>query len=421
MNKLLNKTLVYYIVSAFVLLLLSAPSYYWFSRKLYIDDVDEAIQLRKDDFIKDALNTLTTSDVPTWNRFNRDIRILSDTVSKVRESIIQQEFYDSGAKELEPYRVLYSDVEIEGAPYTLMIRLNLVEWEDLVETTGILYLIILMVLLVGFVLVSKIISSIIWKPFYRTLDLMESFDIASQEPFYFSESRVVEFQQLNKALEKLTRQNLRAFQSQKEFTENAAHELQTPLAVFQSKLDLLLQSPDLTENQAEIVQQLYDAVARLSRLNKNLLLLAKMENQQFADKEDLNLNAMLEEVLPYFSEQAEEKNIQVEAELDETIQVHSNRSLAEVLINNLLLNAIRHNVQDGSISISTKQNHLQITNTGKASALDADGLFKRFGNPSQHANSSGLGLAIIKMIADLNQWEIDYSFSNNLHHFVVKF
>lgn len=421
MSKLLNKTLAYYVISAIVLLALSAPLFYWLAQKLYLDDVDEAIVLRKDEFNTHTLKTLQSSEIQTWNRFNRDIRILPDTVKQAHEKIILQNFYDSLSREWEPYRILYTNVQIAGSPHTLMIRLNLVESEDLIETTGLLYLIILTVSMIGFVIVSRVISTKMWQPFYNTLAIVSNFDIEQHEQPRFPRTTILEFRQLNEALEKLIEQNLRAFQTQKEFTENASHELQTPLAVFQSKLDTLLQNPDLTAQQAGTVQQLYEAVARLSRINKNLLLLAKMGNNQYADRENISITGTIREVLPYFDEQAAEKQLQLKSDLAQEITISANKGLAEILVNNLLLNAIRHNVKGGNITIQTTSNQLIICNTGTDMPLQTAGLFQRFGKTTENPANSGLGLAIVKKIADLNKWSVSYTFSDGRHCFTVQF
>lgn len=421
MKKLLNRTLLYYALSAFFLLLISAPVYYWFSEKLYIEDVDEAILLRKEEFFKNSLQTLKQSDIPTWNRFNRDTYIIPDTVTQVKGTIIQQTFYDTLDNEWEPYRVLYSNIKIENNNYILMKRLNLVESEDLVRTTGMLYFIILIVLLSGFIIVSKVVSSRLWKPFYQSLSLIEQFNIEKLSVPEFTDTRTKEFQQLNKALQNLIGQNIKAFQAQKEFTENAAHELQTPLAVFQSKLDLLLQDNSLTQQQATIIQQLYEAVSKLSRLNKNLLLLAKIENNQFTEKEPISIASLVKEVLPYFSEQAEEKQLHIQSDLQQEIKINAITGLTEILINNLLLNAISHNVDNGTIHIQIHDNTLSVSNTGSQESLQPGKLFSRFSKGSANPQSNGLGLAIVKKIADINNWKVEYSFQDGSHTFSVKF
>lgn len=421
MNRLLNKTMLYYAFFAVILLLLSGPLFYSLSEKLYLDDVDEAILLRKKEFYSGHLHALKAAEIPTWNKFNRDIHILPDTVNNVKEKIFQQVFYDSLANEWEPYRILYSNVSIEGKPYTLMIRLNLVESQDLIETTALLYLIILGVLLAGFLVISKLVSNRLWQPFHDTLSQIAHFNIDANEMPAFPKTSTKEFLQLNAALERLIRHNLVAYQTQKEFTQNAAHELQTPLAIFQSKLDLLLQNSSLTQQQADILQSLYEAASRLSRITKNLLLLAKIENSQFSETTQFELKELLHHLLPCFGEQAESKQLIITQDIANSLPVRANRGLVEIMISNLLLNAIRHNVHQGKVSIYISPRQFTVVNTAPGDALDAAALFKRFGKIAVHPHGSGLGLAIVKQICERYGWKVNYDFKDHLHVFSIDF
>ncbi len=149
MNRLLNRTLINYTFFATLILILSSPFFYWMMDKLYLDDVDEAILLRKKEFLINNRASLKTDDVSIWNRFNRDTRLLPDTITtKPKDHIIQETFYDAMTPEWEPYRVLYTNVSIEQKPYVLMIRLNLVESEDLIKTLTWLYFGVLFTLLI---------------------------------------------------------------------------------------------------------------------------------------------------------------------------------------------------------------------------------------------------------------------------------
>ena len=421
MKKLLNKTLLYYALFAVILLLCSAPLFYSLSEKLYLDDVDEAIQLRKEEFFRNNAAVLRINEIAEWNKFSRDVRILPDTVTHRKGVIFQQFYYDTLTPEWEPYRVLYSDVRIENQPYTLMIRLNLVESQDLVETIAFLYLIIMVALFAGFIIISKIVSKRLWKPFYESLSQIQQFNIDKNEMPAFANVNTKEFQELNNALEKLMQQNLKAYQSQKEFTQNAAHELQTPLAVFQSKLDLLIQNTSITEEQAEILQSLYKSSSRLSRINKNLLLLAKIENNQFAETERVNINDILREVLPYFKEQGISKGLTIHKNIDSEIVITGNKALVEIMINNLLLNAISHNIVKGKVGVHITDRVLTVTNTGDDNALNEQILFKRFGRGDLNNQGTGLGLAIVKEICDRYGWEVIYIFKNKEHNFSVNF
>jgi signal transduction histidine kinase len=422
MNRLLNKTLLYYTFFATIILLLSAPFFYWMMEKLYTDDVDEAIVLRKKEFETNNQQTLHITDIAVWNKFNRDIRILPDTVaSKPKDSIIQQTFYDALVPEWEPYRVLYTNVKIGGQPFVLMIQLNLVESEDLIKTIIWIYLGILFALLLVIFFITRFISNRLWKPFYDTLKKIDQFNIEQHTSPEFSVTNVKEFEQLNAGLEKLIQGNLQSYASQKSFTQNAAHELQTPLAIFQSKLDLLLQDTSLTQPQATIVQSLYEATSRLTRINKNLLLLAKIENNQFAEITTFTINELINDVTPYFTEQADSKRLAIEKNTEAIVGINANRGLAEIMINNLFLNAVRHNIEYGKILVSLKDNRFTIANSGTTQPLDETILFKRFGKGSADVRSSGLGLAIVKEICDRYGWQVSYKFEDGLHYFSVSF
>ncbi|HWZ23327.1 MAG TPA: HAMP domain-containing sensor histidine kinase, partial [Cytophagaceae bacterium] len=307
-------------------------------------------------------------------------------------------------------------------PYTLMIRQNLVESEDLIKILTWLYLVVLFVLFLVLFILTRTVSKQLWKPFYDTLEKIERFAIEHHTLPDFTRSSIKEFEQLNQGLTKLIQENLNAYKSQKEFTENASHELQTPLAVFQSKLDLLVQQPNLPEAQIKIIHALYDAAARLIRVNKNLLLLSKIEHKQYAEKETIDITTVVNEVVPYFSEQAASKKIKIQTDfLKKPVLVNANKGLLEIMINNLILNAIRHNNEDGFITIVISNNLLRISNSGANKSLKTETLFKRFSKTSENAYSSGLGLAIIKQICQLYQWKENYSFKDSVHSFSIEF
>lgn len=231
---------------------------------------------------------------------------------------------------------------------------------------------------------------------------------------------VEEFNGLNKSLDRLIEKNTDIYNNQREFVENAAHELQTPLALFQTKIDTLFQL-DVTKEQSEVLSSLNKDVSRLNRLNKNLLLLSKIENENYFDKQSIVINEYLKKHLAFFTEQAKAKNLNIVIEYTEKLEIEGNPSLTEVLINNLFLNAIRHNIKNGKISIIITGESITFSNTGQETPLVADKLFNRFSKGNSSSQGNGLGMAIIKKIIEINHWVIDYAFENNLHHFTVKF
>ena len=422
MNQLLNRTLLYYAFLATALLLLSAPIFYSQMQRLYIDDVDEAINLRREEFERYHLPRLQRKDVATWNKFNRDIWIVPDTVTQLVGQIREAVFLDTLHQEWEPYRVLYDRITIDQQPFILRIRINLVESEDLIKALAKLYIGLLVVLSGVLFVLTRLISKKLWRPFYDTLHQIKKFNIEQQSVPAFSDTSINEFKQLNTGLISLINANLISYQRQKEFTENAAHELQTPLAVFQSKLDLLLQLPSLSEEQAAIIASLYETASRLSRINKNLLLLTKLGSRQFHERQAAEVGLIITEVLPYFAEQAQQKGLHIQTHLpDQPVWVQAHKGLLEIMIHNLFLNAIRHNIPSGQINMHLVEKQLTITNTGEAIPLEEELLFKRFAKTSGHVQSSGLGLAIVHQICQLHGWQVTYRFLHQQHQFTVNF
>lgn len=419
-KKLLHKTSRVYLLFSAVLLIVSAPLFYYITERLYIEETDETLILHKNEFVKYSLPTLKTAEIQNWNKYNRNIKI-EPFKNSGKDTIFYNSYYDALDAEIEPYRELNASILIDGNPYTYSARINLVEKEDLMKSIAILFLVIISLLLIGLFLITKRLSINLWKPFYETLNKIEKFEIDKSNHPKITETNIEEFNRLNNSIEKLITKNTSIYHSQREFVENAAHELQTPLAVFQAKIDTLIQNADFTQEQYKMLSSLNDSVSRLNRLNKNLLLLSKMENDIYNEKQTINLNEAIEKHFDFFTEQAKAKNLIIKTEMKEAIAVKSNPVLAEILISNLFLNAIRHNVSNGQVLVTLSNHSLTFSNTGQSQTLVADKLFNRFSksNPSEQGN--GLGLAIIKKIADLNNWKISYSFANNLHSFSVAF
>lgn len=292
--------------------------------------------------------------------------------------------------------------------------------EDILHGIMIQFALIVTVLGVAIVLTMRFISGRLWQPFDKTLEAIEHFKLENGVCPQLAESDTKEFVRLNIALQRLMTDSLHSYRLQKKFTENASHELQTPLAVFQSKLDLLLQQPELTERQAAIIQDLYQMNSRLSRLNRNLLLLAKMENNQFSRTESVDVITVIKDLQPYL-ESLSGGLILKQNFSTASLPIKANRSLLESMVNNLVVNAVRHNKTSGEITVSLSDNRLMVSNTSDDAALDADQIFNRFYRPSEKTTGNGLGLAIVKAVCDYHGWKILYAYADGKHQFVVIF
>ena len=246
--------------------------------------------------------------------------------------------------------------------------------EDILHGIMIQFALIVTVLGVAIVLTMRFISGRLWQPFDKTLEAIEHFKLENGVCPQLAESDTKEFVRLNIALQRLMTDSLHSYRLQKEFTENASHELQTPLAVFQSKLDLLLQQPELTERQAAIIQDLYQMNSRLSRLNRNLLLLAKMENNQFSRTESVDVITVIKDLQPYL-ESLSGGLILKQNFSTASLPIKANRSLLESMVNNLVVNAVRHNKTSGEITVFLSDNRLMVSNTSRQYAIITAGRF----------------------------------------------
>ncbi|MFC6102269.1 sensor histidine kinase [Olivibacter domesticus] len=273
-------------------------------------------------------------------------------------------------------------------------------------------------LLVGLVLLNRRLSRKLWRPFYDSLAKIKGFDLNRHQTVDFEPTDIAEFAELNANLDKLITSSISAYSQQKKFTENASHELQTPLAIMQSKLDLFLQEKNLSPHQYQLIRELSAAVARTSRVNKNLLMLAKIDNKQFEQQEMIDLSMLLKDIIDLLREHINDKSIILETNITDGISITGNKVLVEVLLQNLLFNAYRHNWNGGELLIHLDATGIIIANSGKEE-LDTTQLFKRFASTS--GGGTGLGLAIVQEICTSLGWSVRYAFENRKHYFYVHF
>jgi signal transduction histidine kinase len=400
--------------------MISAPLFYFFTERLFIEDADETLFLHKKEFFKYNLPSMRTADIPLWNKVSRDVKIEPHSSDIKRDSVFYRSYLDTLANENEPYRVLLSPVTIEGELYIFMARSNLIESEDLIINIALLFCLTLTLLLTGLYFITRRLSFKLWLPFYSTLEQVEQFDLDKNITPNFVVTDVEEFNRLNQSINKLLEKNLSVYKGQKEFIENAAHELQTPLALFQAKLDVLVQQIPFNNELGETLSKLNEGISRLNRINKNLLLLTKIENDQYAALEQVSVSDVLVKQAAFLAEQSEEKHIHVQLEKVESLTINTNATLLEITISNLLLNALRHNKDNGQIVIKLTHNKLIIANTSGHAALRIDKLFQRFSQTGSESGN-GLGLAIVKRISELHGWRVDYKYEGGMHVFQLVF
>ena len=290
---------------------------------------------------------------------------------------------------------------------------------DIMVGMMIQFALIFLVLSLSFIITMRFVTKRTWKPFYDTLQKIKLFNLEQNNVPDFVLTDIKEFIQLEETISQLMHKDMESYKIQREFTENASHELQTPIAIFQSKLDLLLQE-NLTEEQVKIVSELYSVTNRLNKLNKNLLLLAKIENKQYSQMESVHIIPYIQKNLLLYKD-LYSNHIQLTNKNNDNPVINANVSLLDSLLNNLLINAIRHSRPDADIDVFINGNTLIISNESNGEKLDEKRLFQRFNNNLDKSRGNGLGLAIVKAICDYHNWKVTYSFNDNKHCFSVIF
>jgi len=420
MRALADKNLRGFFIYTTLVLLCCAPLLFFLMRHFYAEDLDELIIFRSDEFISKRLPSFSKEDIDHWNKYNEDVAIVPYSDLYVFDKPVKEPFFNSAEGYPVDYRVFYRKIEIEGKPFVLMSHIPMIENKDLLATMGSQYGLLFLALLVSLTILQRMMSKKLWKPFYDTLDKIEGFKLESGQKPDFEQTTTIEFSRLNEKLNGLMVDNITIYKQQKEFIENASHELQTPLAVFKSQLDILLQQPGLTQSNTEIIRSLYAVSARMTRLNKNLLFLARIDNAQLSNMEVVDFVKILHDQLLYLRELAESEGLTVHVETGNSLNLKANKLLVESLINNMVVNAIRHNVKEGTINIKVDNSGLKVSNTGVPYALDPNKIFRRFSRSSEEKKGNGLGLAIVQQICIMHGWEVGYNYENNLHVFGVK-
>jgi signal transduction histidine kinase len=277
------------------------------------------------------------------------------------------------------------------------------------------------ILLLSLLLIGSILSGSLWRPFRITMEKLRNYDVKKGENFIPEKTSIHEFRILNETLLKMTERIVSDYRNMKEFTENASHELQTPLAVISSRLEQLMQSGGLSEEQAALINSCRESVSRLSKINQALLLMSKIENRQFDNSEMSNLSLMIKQKLEALAELLSFKKLSVLTEIKPDVQVKLPNALADVMLNNLFNNAIRHTEKGSEIKILLDKNKMVFLNPGTPLPFPDGEIFRRFKKGSIEQESTGLGLAIVKQVCDSYKIDVNYSFTDGNHIFEFYF
>lgn len=329
--------------------------------------------------------------------------------------------YDSTDSEAEIYRQITAIKNINDKTYKIIIRESKIESEELFETIAWIFGGIFLLMIVALFIANYYVARSIWKPFQSNLSLIRNFSIDDLTPLRLGKTGIQEFEELNHVVSDLTAKAISDYLELKHFSEDASHELQTPIAIISGKLENLISDPLLSEAQLSHIKSVYSSILRLSKLNKNLLLLSKIENRQFREVEKINITELAHAKLAEFEEFIELHELRLKTNFRNNVIINLNPLLADILLNNLISNAIQHNEKGGTIDIETKERKLIISNSGKSALKEPEKIFNRFYKGDKSSKSIGLGLAIVRKICDDQGIKISYSFQASIHSFTLEF
>jgi len=413
MRLLLKATLYYLIITLIV---------FGIGGVMTFDIFQKQVQLETDRYLVQRLwslqHSIESGESPyAFLSNNLSIKEISDSVEETK-FVFKDTLADHPSPRidaLEPHRKLTVVRKINDKNYKVEIFDVIVESDDIFSgvfrSQTRLFIILGVVLMIS----SFLVSTWLFRPFNITLQAIKNFRLNDTTKLNLGKTNTKEFKELNEIFTHMIHKSQSDYKNLKEFSENASHEMQTPLAVAKGKIELLLQSKNLDEEQLQLINSSSEAINHLSKMSRSLSLLTKIENNEFTNLKEIDISEKIRSAIFDFQELIELKEIQITHEIMDTVVVKSDPTLLQILITNLFQNAIRHNVSNGRIHLKLTHEVLEMSNTGKPLKQSSESLFVRFKKDNQSGETIGLGLAIVKEICDANQFEISYSYKSDLH------
>ncbi len=419
--KLLNYTSAYFAAILLVIISIWAVVFYFVMLNEIYDSIDDGLDNQKGLVIEKAASDTTVLYKNNFDESDYAIREIPANAAVITDDIyIDTMMYMQNEKTDEPVRLLTTIFLQNGKYYRLKIATSMVEEDDLIRQLFYAIIWLYLGMVVTIILFNNFLLKRVWRPFNQLLKQLKKFRLDKPAPVIIAKTNIDEFRLLNETIQKLLQQNIDTYISQKHFIENASHELQTPLAISINKLETLAETGQLRDEQLKLVADSLDNLERLTRLNRSLLLLSKIENKQFTALSSVHINDLVNKIVADFDDQFDYKNIRITIEDKGKCMVQMNEDLAAIMIINLVKNAIQHNNPGGFVNIIITATSLVVENSGIEIALDGEKIFNRFHSEQPSQNSTGLGLSIVKAIASLYNYRSTYSYTNN-HTITINF
>lgn len=420
--KLFNRVLIHLLSGIFIILLGWAVFFYLGIMSEVNDEVDDSLEDYSELIITRSLagKELPAHDSGSNNQyFLREVDesyVRSHQAISYRDSMI----YIKEKNETEPARILTTIFkDKENRHYELSVFTPTIEKRDLQEAIFHLLIALFATLLIAILVINIWVFRRSMKPFYQLLNWLDKYRLGQEnEPLDIS-TDTSEFRKLNETVKRYASHSEEIYRQQKLFIGNASHEIQTPLAVCQNRIEMLMEDESLSEEQLSELAKTYQTLEYVSKLNKSLLLLSKIDNSQFADSANVCINELVHRYMDDYQEVYDYKEIKITLNEKENFHLQINETLATMLITNLLKNAYVHNNEHGTIQIEIGKDYITFSNSGDLQPLDEKRVFERFYQGKKKEGTTGLGLAIVAAICRQCSLAVSYRFVNNMHEFHV--
>lgn len=401
------------LLAGICILLITGLFYYKAISYILTSQLDKELKVEEREIIS---SVKAKGKIPASTKFEDQQIIYTRTTLPSPRIFFNMEF--DNQREMEPGRKLITNVQLQGENYQVAITLSRVESDDLVQIIFLITIVTAVVSLLILYLLNRFLLGKLWQPFYSTLAKIKDFQVQSAD-FNFPVTKIEEFKELNQVVQNMASRINTEFSDLKTFTENAAHELMTPVAVMRSKLDSLIQTDKLSQEQTELVSDIYQSVSKMARINHLLVLLVKIDNKLLQDIALIDLEQVIEDKLKEFQELATNRGLFFTINLS-SVTVTMSRYLADILLNNLFTNAINHNYPGADITIELNDDYLSFSNPALNETCLTEKIFERF-QKSSSSEGTGLGLTIVRQISTALGYQLSYSFLNKRHIFRIYF
>ncbi len=418
--RLLTKTTLWYLVFALIMFTIGGLIAMSMVRTVVNRETDYELQqtlreIRNAAAFENGLDIYNERNSVSIRAFPKGHIIRPDTILK--DTFI----YLKRTDRVEGFRKLITNTQLEDQFYHIEISEIIIEEGDIISVVSWIIIRLFLFLTAALLIGNFLISKNLFRPFEHLLKSLDRFRIKTNEPLSTMSTKTQEFKRLNQFAEEMTNKARLDYQNLKEFSENASHEMQTPIAIAQGKLELLLESPDLDEEQLSLVHTTQQSINKISRLGQALTLLTKIDNEEFSGKESIDFSKIIASNVQNFRELAEMQGITLEDQLDKGVQIKIDPVLADILVTNLLKNSLQHNVPGGWVKVHLTGDYLEVKNSGEPPKLPTEQLFQRFKKNNQSKGTLGLGLAIVKRICEVNGCEVEYAYASEEHALRVTF